>query len=272
MARNQAEMRAAATNLANGMRAIGVGNVPGFVADARTRARDPATIAAVARKVGGATPAKAPRPSPANNPQQKFDIARKLVQPGNDITSADVAVMVQHLASTMSLSQLRKMQSVGVHVIVCRGSVTEYLAYLKGSQPRGYLPGQTWDTIPGTLSQNNEVVVATHTGSNGERVLPGPKQSASADVTLHEVGHVINRKAGVAGDLASNGNDFKRAYDQDAQKGSLADSYYHQKDTVSGRDEAFAESHAEFIRDPNAMRAQYPHLYAYWQHYYGAEK
>jgi hypothetical protein len=66
--------------------------------------------------------------------------------------------------------------------------------------------------------------------------------------------------------------DFKTAYEQDANKGPLADRYYHQKDQQAGRDEAYAESHAEYLRDPAAMKAQYPHLYAYWQHFYGAAK
>jgi hypothetical protein len=72
--------------------------------------------------------------------------------------------------------------------------------------------------------------------------------------------------------LASDEADFKTAYEQDANKGPLADGCYHQKDQQAGRDEAYAESHAEYLRDPVPMKAQYPHLYAYRQHFYGAAK
>ena len=48
--------------------------------------------------------------------------------------------------------------------------------------------------------------------------------------------------------------------------------YYHQEDAAAGRDEAFAESHAEFLKDPTTMKARYPNLYAYWSRYYGMGK
>jgi hypothetical protein len=86
-------------------------------------------------------------------------------------------------------------------------------------------------------------------------------------VALHEAGHAINRQEGHVGRLASDEADFKTAYEQNANKGPL-----HQKDQQAGRDEAYAESHAEYLRDPAAMKAQYPHLYADWQHFYGAAK
>jgi hypothetical protein len=100
----------------------------------------------------------------------------------------------------------------------------------------------------------------------GTALRAGKAQSSSADVGLHEAGHAISWPLGLRG------ADFKTAYEQDANKGPLADGYYHQKDQQAGRDEAYAESHAEYLRDPAAMKAQYPHLYAYWQHFYGAAK
>ena len=176
--------------------------------------------------------------------------------------------MAEHLASVMTFSQLQEMKSVGIHVIVSRNSVTDYLTNLKGIHPRGYLPGWTWDTVPGTVAGNNEIVTATHAGANGERELPDTRQSSSADVTLHEIGHAINRQAGWG--WASDKEDFKQAYDKDAGRGPLSEPYYYQNDTAAGRDEAFAESHAEFLTASDTMKAQYPSLYSYWEHYYGA--
>jgi hypothetical protein len=86
---------------------------------------------------------------------------------------------------------------------------------------------------------------------------------------LHEAGHAINRLGG-AGHMASDQPDFIAAYTADANHGPLADGYYHQANAPAGRDEAFAESHAEYLRDPASMKAEYPHLFAYWQHYDGA--
>ena len=204
--------------------------------------------------------------------QQRLDIGGKLVQIGGSATSADSDAVAQHLASTMSLSQMQRLRSTGIHVVVVRGSVTDDRTDLKGVQPRGLPQGATWDTSPGTLTRNNEPLVATHAGPRGERELPGPTQSASVDVTLHEIGHAINRRDGGLFEWASDRSDFRRAYDQDAVKGPLAGAYYHQQDASAGRDEAFAESHAEFLTDPNAMKAQFPNLFAYWQRYYGGGK
>jgi len=80
----------------------------------------------------------------------------------------------------------------------------------------------------------------------------------------------INRQARWG--WASDKENFKQAYDKDAGKGPLADSYYHQDNIAAGRDEAFTESHAEFLTDPDTMKARYPNLYSYWERYYEAGK
>jgi hypothetical protein len=193
--------------------------------------------------------------------QQRLAIAEQLVHAGGTATRADKDAVAKHLADTMTLDQLQHMQRSGLHITVARGSVTDYLTSLKGVHPRGYPPGATWDTVPGTVdpADPHNIVVATHAGP----------QSASADVTLHETGHAINRLGG-AGHMASDKPDFIAAYTADASHGPLADGYYHQANAPAGRDEAYAESHAEYVHDPARMQAEYPHLFAYWQHYYGA--
>jgi hypothetical protein len=88
---------------------------------------------------------------------------------------------------------------------------------------------------------------------------------------LRKAGHAINRQEGHNGSRASDEADFKTAYEQDAGKGSLADHYYHRENGRIGRDEACADSHGEYLRDPAAMKAEYSYLYAYWPDFYGAE-
>jgi hypothetical protein len=53
----------------------------------------------------------------------------------------------------MSLSQLQELQTTGVHVIVVRGSVTDYRNELKDAQPRGY-PKAGILECPSQQSQN----------------------------------------------------------------------------------------------------------------------
>ena len=199
------DLRDASGKLARAMEGVGIDRWPGFVADAQQRARNPATLAALKQGVGAASPAPtgaATGSAPPERPISPGDLERRrqsalsFIQLGGSATSSDTNAMAEHLASVMTFSQLRKMKSVGIHVIVSRNSVTDYLTNLKGVQPRGYPPGWTWDAVPGTVNGNNEVVVATHTGANGERELPGTRQSSSADVTLHEIGHAINRQTG----------------------------------------------------------------------------
>jgi hypothetical protein len=217
--------------------------------------------------------AAAPSTTQATRPdQQRLAVAEQLVHTGGTASSADKDAVAKHLASTMSLDQLKHMQQSGLHITVARGSVTDDLTNLKGVHPRGYPPGASWDTVPGTVdpADSHNIIVATHTGPNGERELPGPAQSASADVTLHEAGHAINRLSG-ANRMASEQPDFMAAYAADANHGPLADGYYHQVNAPAGRDEAYAESHAEFMHDPARMKTEYPHLYAYWQNQYGAK-
>ena len=246
--------------------------------DAVGRVRAPSSVMA-GRSIGAASPvatgtatsnAPAAQPTPTSDFEYKQQIALSFVRAGGSATSADAIAMARHLVSVMSASQLQKMHAAGIHVVVSRDSVTDYLTSLKGVHPRGYPPGLTWDTVPGTVWGNNEVVTATHAGPNGERELPGTTQSASADVTLHEIGHAINRQAGV--NWASDRADFREAYDKDAGTGPLSDPYYHQEDAAAGRDEAFAENHAEFLKEPTTMKARYPDLYVHWNRYYGMGK
>ena len=94
--------------------------------------------------------------------------------------------------------------------------------------------------------------------------MPGPTTSSSADVLLHESGHALNRV--LPRSERSDGEEFKAAYDADGQmKGELGLPYFHQADTRAARDEAYAESNAEFLTQPGELKQEAPHLYRFWE-------
>lgn len=220
----------------------------------------------------GSAPAR-PAIATAADQQQRLELARKLGRAGGHATAEDAEAVAKHLASSMSLSQLQKMQSQGIRVVAARDSVADYLTGMGKDRPRGWPPGQTLKDVPAIYNPSTkEVVIGTHAGSNGGREMPGPDQTSSVDAVVHEVGHAINYNQYGSSGILSDRDDFKNAYDADAGKGHLADRYYHQQDAAAGRDEAFAESHAMYIHDSKKMGKEYPHLYAYWQHYYGAKR
>ena len=222
--------------------------------------------------VKGPPPAKKTEPTKAAVEKARLHIASEMVRKAGHATKADEEVLEHHLASTLSLSELRKMKSIGVHFVVVRGSVADYGHGLTG-HPRGYPPGATWKNVAAvTITENGAAtsVISTHAGPNGQRELPGPQQTPSTDATLHEAGHAINAIRGYPG-LLSDRQAFRTAYHDDANKGPLANPYYHQAGSA-GRDEAFAESNAEYLRHPQWMKKEYPHLYAYFHHLYGGSK
>ena len=216
--------------------------------------------------------AKAAAEKTKSDADQRLALARSLVRTGGHGTAEDAELVAQHLAAKMSLSELQRVHSLGVYVTVARESVADHLTKYRDMQPGGYDTSATWSSVPAATNSEGgfkEIVIATHTGPNGERELPGLAETSSADAILHEVGHTINHREGSKAGLVSDTAEFRRAYDQDAGKGTLSILYYHQPDVAAGRDEAFAESHAEYVSDPETMRVQYPNLYAFWRHRLG---
>jgi hypothetical protein len=195
-------------------------------------------------------------------------IADDSVAGDSNTTADDTALVAGHMAEKMPLKEMEALQKAGIKVKVTRGNVTNYLTELKGVHPRDYPAGSAWDKVPGTYwAPTKEIVVATQDASGGGRKLPGADLSSSEDVFEHESAHALNRTG--AGGLLSDADDFKSAYDKDGRKGKFAQEYYHQqgsdgKDSSAGRDEAFAESNAMYISDPEKLKKDCPNLYDYW--------
>ena len=173
-------------------------------------------------------------------------------------------MVADHVAKTIPLQELKELENAGVTFDVTRGDITTEWPALASQQPRGYGASQVWTGRPGTYrASSKQVIIATQDGPDGTRVMPGSDTSTSADVLAHETGHALNYLP-LSGHV-SDSEAFKAAY-LGPMSGRLSDDpYYHQQDTASGRDEAFAESHAMFLTTPAELKAESPTLYAYWQ-------
>jgi hypothetical protein len=195
-------------------------------------------------------------------------IADDSVSGGDGTNTEDVGLVAEHMAEKMPLKEMEALQKAGIKVRVTRGNVTNYLTELKGEHPRDYPAGSQWDKVPGTYwAPTKEIVIATQDAGGGKRGLPGADLSSSEDVFEHESAHALNRTG--AGGLLSDADDFKSAFDKDGNKGKFAQEYYHQKgpdgkDSSDGRDEAYAESNAMYISDPERLKRECPNLYDYW--------
>jgi hypothetical protein len=187
----------------------------------------------------------------------------------SNATDADTGLIADHMAEHMPLKEMEALQKAGIKVKVTRGAVTSYLTALKGVHPRDWPAGASWDKVPGTYwAPTKEIVIATEDGGGGKRKLPGSDLASSEDVFEHEAAHALNRTG--SGGLLSDADDFKSAYGKDGTKGKFAQEYYHQrgpdgKDSSAGRDEAFAESNAMYLSDPERLKRECPHLYEYWR-------
>jgi peptidoglycan hydrolase-like protein with peptidoglycan-binding domain len=190
--------------------------------------------------------------------EERRAIARRLVKPGGSGTQEDVDAVVAELEK-LPLAQLQQLERQGTTVVACRDSVADHRTDLATVQPRGWPPGSNWTQVPGAYSPTgNEVIIATRAGPNGERQVPATGQGhGSANIVAHEVGHALDRGADYP---SKNDADFQRAYQADLA-GLPA---YLQQPGDAGPSEAYAESLAMYLSNPEALRRRHPALAAYW--------
>jgi hypothetical protein len=208
---------------------------------------------------------------PGGDSAHRRTLAAALVHPGREATPDDVALVARHLADTLSAKELRRIARDGMGFRVTEGSVGHQKPEWNAMAARGYSAGNAVGGRPGTYDEaTREVIIATIPTPTGARRVPDSTDSTSADVALHELGHGINRREALPGQYLSESPAFEAAYVADAGHGPLAGPYYHQlrrrADKYDGaRDEAFAESFAMFVRQPDKMHREYPGLYAYFE-------
>lgn len=174
--------------------------------------------------------------------EERLKLARELTQKGGSGTDADKELVARELAK-LPRSTLEQMKADGTKVIACRGSVTDHATALRGQQPRGWDPGDTWDIVPGMYDPNtNEVVIATrgHGTPAGAHVPATGEGHGSADMTVHEALHAVDYNRG--GAARSTGTDFNNARNSDlASLGT-----YETQAGSAGQEETWAESGARY--------------------------
>jgi hypothetical protein len=194
-------------------------------------------------------------------PASTLALALELLRAGGSGDDVDVALVAQQLV-LMPPGMLQTMINQGVHVVACRGSITDYRADLRGVHPRGWPPGATWDTVPGVYNPDtNEVTIAvvgqgTPEGAHVPRTGEG---HGSANMVIHESTHSIDHQA--------SGND-RSASDPNFTAARNADSAglqpYENQPGAAGQQESYAESAARhYSGDPNDA-TNHPNLSSYW--------
>ena len=186
-------------------------------------------------------------------------IARRLVQAGGTGDRADVALVVAELTK-MPIAALRRLESSGVKVIACRGSVTDYATDLKGVRPRGWPPGATWDAVPGAhIGGRNAVVIAVigH-GKGTPHVAKTGEGHGSANLVIHEATHAIDAK------LGATRNSSSAAFNKARNKDVAALPAYERQPGAAGKSEAYAESAARYYGSSHG-KIKTPALDAYWR-------
>jgi hypothetical protein len=222
------------------------------VADALGRAFDAIASLFSSQPVGAPAAPCAPA-------KTSLDLARELVEVKGSADADDGELVAQELAG-FPPHVLQEMQDGGVKVVVCRGSVTDYLEELRGVRPRGWPPGSTWDNVPGLYqSGSKEVVIATvgHGTDAGAHVPKSGEGHGSHNLVLHESGHALDATRDPP---RSKDADFLAARTADA--GTL-DAYESQPGDA-GQEETYAESAARYYGGDAADKDDHPKLNEYW--------
>jgi hypothetical protein len=187
-------------------------------------------------------------------------LARGMTTSGGSGTAAD-ARLVRSELERMPLGALQIMTNNGTKVIACRDNITDYRTDLKGVQPRGWDPGDTWDMVPGVyLGDDNEVVVATigHGTAAGAHVPATGEGHGSHNLTVHEAFHAVD--LGHGGAARSSEADFDAA--RTADFATL--SSYEQQAGSAGQEETYAESAARYYGGDPGDAAAHPNLHDFW--------
>jgi hypothetical protein len=174
--------------------------------------------------------------------EERLALARELTEKGGSGDDADKELVAQELAK-LPKSALEQMKANGTKVVACRGSVTDYDSSLSGVQPRGWDPGDTWDTVPGMYDKtNNKVVIATrgHGTPGGARVPVTGDGHGCANLTIHESMHALD--SGGSGAARSAGTDFNTARTADLPNLGT----YETQAGSAGQEETWAESGARY--------------------------
>ena len=186
------------------------------------------------------------------------DRARLLVVPGGSATKEDFEAVAGD-AALLPAFVIRRFEKKKIRIIACRGSVTDFEKDLRGVTPRGWPTGKTWDNVPGAYFPDKKRVVIATIASGAMRAVPTKASGlhGSDNLIVHELLHgydyVRNHKPlKDKGFVAARTADFSKLGPYERQEGR------------AGLEETFAESGAKYVAVPEALRATWPNLHAFW--------
>ena len=188
-------------------------------------------------------------------------LGRALMTVGGKADIVDAELVAQEL-SKIPPHGLKVLAGSMTRVVVCRGSVTDHLAQLRGVKPRGWPPGSSWDSVPGLHDPSrNEVVVATigHDTPAGRHVPRTGEGHGSKDLVVHETFHAIDHDVGRGAPRSSSAS-FNAARDADAHTLSA----YESQPGEAGKEESYAETAARYYGGDQTDAAKHPNLHSYW--------
>ena len=190
----------------------------------------------------------------------ELERARRLVVVGGSAGPADLEAVAAN-AAFLPAYLLQRFERIGVRIVACRGSVTDFERDLRGVVPRGWdRTGKTWDDVPGAFFPDRKRVVIATIAAGADRAVPtkASRLHGSADLVVHESMHgydyvgghaVLRDQRYVSARLA----DFERLGPYERQEG------------MAGLEESFAESGARHAVQPDVLQSDWPHLFAYWE-------
>ena len=209
---------------------------------------------------GGEKPKKPSSTSKEPCPES-LALARELTSPCGSGDEADAELVAQELAK-FPPCVLQKLKDQGAKVKVGRGSVTDCRTDLKGKHPRGWPPGKTWDSVPGSYNPNTKTVTIATTGHDtpaGAHVPKAGEGHGSHNLVLHEAAHALDKSGGKP--YRSSDDEFNKARDADLD--TLDD--YEKQSGAPGQYETYAESAARHYGGDPKDAKEHPNLHKYWE-------
>lgn len=185
--------------------------------------------------------------------------ARLIVVPGGSGTFEDCEAVARE-ARRLPGFVLERFERKRIRILACRGSVTDFQRSLRDKIPRGWEgTGRSWNDVPGTYLEREKRVIIATIDQDGARVVPtrATRLHGSINLTVHESLHGYDYGSGhsALGDGA-----FIAARNADL---AALDAYQRQAGNA-GIEETYAESGSRYVAEADALRAQAPHLHAYW--------
>lgn len=217
-------------------------------------------------QVGDAAfPASAPGRVAGQGRRARYAAARSILQVAGTATELERQLVTNAIAKHVPAEIIEALQAKGVSVTAVRDSIVERLPHLRDRQMADYST-QTGQQTKGIYYHNDPdklVVVASvpsgHGGAGARRIPGGGDSRSTKDLVLHEIAHAVdfNLHGATETSRLSQGRAFRDAVALDTP--NIQSEY-----VAMGHSEIFAEYMARFMRQPEKVRQECPHLYAYF--------